>query len=472
MEDSMFFFNTSIATATIIFAILMVLLVALLVLRRWKRMRQGIVFLSAFDMFFPNPPNTDSDTAKKCRRLGPRSIFLPLLFSNPAGKQPIVVLYSALQESFSDYLQRVLGDKMPMIISPQSLLEGPLDLAGSVLADNAAMSYLQTMQGYSAEGLINHPRLSIVAQLARLGGGGPIDNLRRLVTTTLLNNKKWFQRFTVWFIETPPSRYCRGVGEVVGAAVDFFARAHNEGVMLRLAVSAGGLGNRRLRSMDDVCDFLRSQIDGMDASAEWRTYDVLVEPFLPFREVYATTIQVTWLGPRWIGLYDRQVLDGKESSGVTYPSRLDPLTPQARAMRYKTLLYGWILWFLQYRGWADIDWAVLMDGRLVAFESNARFLAHSVGYAIWLHLLGGKGVFCTNDHLHVSHTATLEGLLSYLGEKGILWMPGMNKGVIITVPPGMESLSYVICAQTHEELDAVTAVLKNWAESTFQSEAA
>jgi hypothetical protein len=115
------------------------------------------------------------------------------------------------------------------------------------------------------------------------------------------------------------------------------------------------------------------------------------------------------------------------------------------AMRSHTHSYATLAAKLGGRGWCGIDWGILKNGDIVAFESNCRFGGNNHALAI-RSKLQHTGISLTNDVLKVPPTLNFGHVWKKLKNQDLGWSATRREGIVISVPPADGSMGYIALA--------------------------
>ena len=265
-----------------------------------------------------------------------------------------------------------------------------------------------------------------------------------------LNDKAKFQQACgALGIPIPRSLHVSGLTHVLQTAQRIFQETGK--VMLRHALGAGGLGNilatpEKLAQVGGP-DLETYLLERMQPRAIWEHAVVLVEPLLKVRHSPATLCRISRHELRLVS-HSMQIIQDMCYIGSLAPSGLPHETVDSMVAMSKR--YAEHVRSRGGYGYCGIDWGILQDGSLVAFESNFRYggMIHVNEIRRRLRPDNVHGVVTlSNDALKVgTHTdfATVRRLMA----DGLDWDPDKGEGTVITIPPAGGSMGYVIVAET------------------------
>lgn len=184
----------------------------------------------------------------------------------------------------------------------------------------------------------------------------------------------------------------------------------------------------------------------------WENQPILVEPYLEKR-CSPSTLFFVHDGRARLVSHTIQMLDEDAYVGCRNPSGLpddvlDPMIEMTHRYAEHTIALG-------FEGFVGIDWGLLEDGHVVAFESNARYGGQN-------HVLAVARRLCHDrvnavrlqscDALKVRDGLALEETLHAMKKRGIAWDARRGDGVVISIPPAGGSMGYVAVAETAARL--------------------
>lgn len=431
---------------------------------RWVVLRHldGLkrTYISCLDYF----PQADPHDIGKRHRLSPRTVSM-------ARKDDLVVTFHPPSMAFTRYLSTAHGFRH-QVLAPETLMgEHGGDLLHSICVDQNLLTALREHGGVLTP-LIQRRRLLELAEQTglrlpgtRLGLILNDDVLRQL------NNKQWFQEICHRLgIPLPNSEWRRGKANVLYAAMQLL-KSHPE-LRLRKAVSAGGLAVVPLTRPEQTpwrVKDLTDQLSNVDWSI-WDQDDIAVEPLLPVGHPFSVMFQVTSVGPILVETCDRIVFGSSESGGGITPSILP--TSVLRAAIRMTMRFGWHLWSLGYRGDADMDWGLMTDGGLVAFESNVRTPATMIQVALRTNHNHGQGVALSRDFIRTGATTKIDDVVDFLRGATMIcartsyldlnWKADRGFGVFITLEPSNGVMAYVVLGHSRAQVQRINEILSHW----------
>ncbi len=423
------------------------------------------VFLGNFDQFFDGPP-TRKD-AHKIFRLGDRITHNTV---EVAGFDPdsVGILPSQPSREYLSYLQHQLyrcGSSLPRFVAPTTVDPNRLCLAKALLEDKALMRELKRKKGWVVHGLISSPDLTEVAEA--LGGTvAPMtDRAMRAGIAMRIRSKGWFKAICSRKdinIRTPEGVCVDSIGNAAHVCLNRLERDID--LMLRIDISAGGLGN---------LEFLRSLFDGElsfrtvlatlqhKSPESWAGKLIHVETNHETVHDLASVYYVDDEGPKFQCLVDRKVKKG-ESGGAIWPSTCPE--PQAQEIRQASDRFMQLLWNIGYRGWADIDWAILKDGSIMAFECNARWLATNAllsmlnRHELNMSQLAGESI----DYLKLPHHVDQAQFSAFMLRGNQPTNRRMWTQAEIMIPAQNGSASLVILGQDADSIDLRKRQIYSW----------
>jgi hypothetical protein len=406
--------------------------------------------------------------AKKCAEVAPRAVH----YLEP---DEAAVLYEPLDPAYAEYYERLYGYR-PMTFSPRRRytdLSEPLSLLENILEDGELVASIADhgrLRGWRITPFISHPLVHELGRRTGLPVAGMREDLVRAGRVAELNDKALFQDVCRKLrIPVPPSAHVAGWTKVLAEARRICDRDGK--VMLRRARAAGGLGNcevnpllLREKGCASVEEYLAAELVPRD---EWERETVLVEPVLDVAYSPTTLYRVDDERMRLVA-DSMRTIRANASLGGMIPSGIsrDILD---RLVEYGQRYAGYIR-LRGASGYFDIDWGVLRDGSIVAFESNYRFTGNNHPVAIRRKLRSdnvGGAVTLSNDALKVSETAAFVGVLAFLEERGANWDAVRGEGVIVTIPPAGGSMGYVAFADSLRQLQHFASLMSEYAGSTF-----
>lgn len=396
--------------------------------------------------------------AQKCVDVAPRAVHY--LKSGDAA-----ILYEQLPADFEEYYRGLYGFK-PTTFVPRSRYTDtskPLSLLDNILEDKQLLADIAReghRRRWHITPFIQHPKVFELAKATGLRVAGmTLENVSKNRVAEL-NDKSVFQDVCRTIgIPVPDSVHARGIKEICQAADEIFRR--DGAVMLRQALGAGGLGNilaTKQMLMSAECKTLEEYIvPRMNPSEIWTNGTVLVEPVLKVKQSPATMMQIQPRGVRLIS-HSMQIIEETCYIGSFAPSGLrqnllDEMICMARVYAEHVRKRGGY-------GYCGIDWGVLDDSSLVAFESNFRYggMIHVNEIKRRLRPDNVHGVVTlSNDALKLDKRATFGLVHKVMQDFGLDWDPDRGEGVIVAIPPAGGSMGYVALAETTKHALALNA---------------
>ncbi len=423
--------------------------------------------------------------AKKAQGVATRAIHL-------VGTTDAVVLYRRPTEEFLAYIEALYGG-VPTVISPQEIDDSiTLDLIADICRCDVAMADLRRFiadhSGAMLDPFIGDPSIFVLASDLGVGvrGISKDDVYGGLVAE--LNDKATFQCVCIGLgIRIPKSIHVQGWEKIKRTARDVYDETGD--VVLRRTRSAGGLGNIFVTEDDldrsplaeygismngemvivDRQTFLQSGQDSvfvirptLEAHLDhlayptdaWDSEIVFVEPMLKIVSSPSTLCFVACDGTIGPVTSSDQVVKHGSFYGCIYPS--------AEPSELMRQLEQWTYQYAQHfaaeggRGWFNIDWGVLDDGSVIAFESNARYTGsvHPMIIAKRLRGDGTIGHVQSNDAVQIPLTMTFLDVISQISD--LLWNSTRRSGVVISIPPTggeeKQTIGVVVLANSQAEL--------------------
>lgn len=387
--------------------------------------------------------------AKKCIDVAPRAVH----YLRP---DDAAVLYEPLPEDYAEYYRDLYGYR-PRTFAPKARytdMSKPLSLVENMLADAALIADLGRegkRRGWRISPFIQHPS---VFELGRRTGL-PIQGMDEAAVmdnrVAELNDKAKFQEACRRLgIPVPDSLHVSGMGRVISAALEIYDSRGS--VMLRQALGAGGLGNIEAtpelleqsgrRKLEDYL------VERMQPRAIWERDTVLVEPYLKVRHSPATLYRIAPDRLRLVS-HSMQIIAGSCYIGSIAPSGLPTRTVDAMVSMSKR--YAAYVRSRGGYGYCGIDWGILHDGSLIAFESNFRYggMIHVNEIRRRLRPDNAQGaVTVSNDALKVGKATSFATVRQLMADRGLHWDPDAGEGVVVSIPPAGGSMGYVVLAET------------------------
>lgn len=409
---------------------------------------QRRMFIANIDGSFFGP--VTGQLARKCRQLAPRMLHC-------LERDDSVVLYERPPEAYLDYYEQLYGYR-PDVICPRSerRASAPLDMLGDVLADASLTEIilgLGAKRPWSVVPFVDHARVYEFADRVGLPVVGTARSKVEAGLSADLNDKIKFQeRCRKLGLPVPKSTYVRGFAAIHKSAASMLEI--HDGVMIRRARAAGGLGNIPIESADVRTEemltaFLRDQLQPANA---WEADDVLVEPLLRVDKTPTSLFFAGTSGVRLIAEARRELSGGYASKGGYIPSNLTSV--RSDQMIDMGRRYGEDIARDGAYGYFDIDWGVA-NGMLVAFESNFRMTGNNHHVAIRQRLRPDNAsglVSASFDDLDIREGLELSHVLERLERHALLYDSARGCGVIVTVPPNDGTVGYVALAESSRDL--------------------
>ena len=387
--------------------------------------------------------------AQKCIDVAPRAVHY--LRPNDAA-----VLYEPLPEEYAEYFRGLYGYR-PITFAPKTRYidtTKPLSLVENMLADNELLEKLARegkRRSWRITPFIQHPSIFELGRRTGLPVDGMTEETVNDNRVAELNDKAKFQNVCRQLnIPVPQSLHVAGLSEILRAAQTVFRDTGS--VMLRHALGAGGFGNieatAELLAQAGNPDLEQYLLDRMQPRAIWERETVLVEPFLKVRHSPATLYRITPDRLRLIS-HSMQIISGTCYIGSIAPSGLPIETVDAMvgmAKRYAA--------YVRSRGgygYCGIDWGILHDGSLIAFESNFRYggMIHVNEIKRRLRADNAQGVVTvSNDALKIGKKTDFCMVRQLMADRNLHWDPDTGEGTVVTIPPAGGSMGYVVLADT------------------------
>lgn len=404
--------------------------------------------------------------AKKCIEVAPRAVH----YLEP---QDAAVIYAPLDPAYAAYYRKLYGYS-PKTFSPSRQYtdpDRPLSLLENILEDTELLRQL-SVEGAANQwritAFISHPLVYELGRKTGLPVTGMFEENVLKGRVSELNDKALFQDACKKLgIKTPPSRHVRGWKDLVKNATEIYKRDGK--VMLRRARAAGGLGNcevsgdlMRTKGCSTVEDFLEAELSPRQ---EWENEIVLVEPMLDVALSPTTLLKIENGRIRMIGDSCR-ILKANASTGGVIPSGI-PRKALDVMVAFSHRYAGYVR-HMGGDGYFDIDWGILQDGSIVAFESNYRFTGNNHPVAIRQKLrpdnVSGV-VSLSNDALKVPESTSFSDVASFLEERGMGWDALRGEGVVMTIPPAGGSMGYMAITESMRELETYAKGMEEFAVS-------
>jgi hypothetical protein len=430
-------------------------------------MENGFLFLGNYDNgivvgnnYKPNGHITGA-LAQKCKDVSPRA-------THYLGPEDAAILYESLPADYIEYYRGLYGYE-PRALAPFSELsdaDQPLSLLKNILSDPTLIEKIGRLgrqYGWRLAPFIHH---ELVFHLARRTGLPVADLEEETLARNRIadfNNKEWFRQ-TCQSLEIPTvpgSRCMRGTLQVLEQAELIYDSRHGS-VILRHSMGAGGLGNilatPKIIAQSGHADLGSYLLSRMVPEDMWEQETVLVEPVLEVKDSPATLVRITPDGIRLVS-HSRQIVKDFSYVGSVAPSGLEAKILDN--LLKLTRRYAEHLRCLGGYGYCGIDWGVLNNGSLMAFESNFRYggMVHVVEIRKRLRPDLNGVITYSNDALKVSKRLTLEDVLRPLRADKLDWNPHTGEGVVIAIPPKNGSLGYVALADSLKRAEEMNEYL-------------
>ncbi len=288
---------------------------------------------------------------------------------------------------------------------------------------------------------------------------------------THFNDKVNFMRDCLGMhIPVPPGVIAHGWGDILSKAAEKMEEYGD--IILRVGRSGGGFGLciiRRedlIRSQMTVQQYIRDTIP-KSSRASWNEQEVLVEHYLPKKCSPSTLVYIG--ESEIIRVVDtNQILDDQDHFlGARIPSGIDSMKLE-------------ILWLYTEssarhvqqnggRGFYGIDWGILHDDSVVAFEPNYRFTGNWHIMCIRRKLnVGDYAVSMHKDKMLVSRRVTFQKLKKAFKDKNLLWDEKRGDGVVITIPPDGEIFGFVAIAPSKRRAQQLFDEVEQYAKDSFK----
>lgn len=233
--------------------------------------------------------------------------------------------------------------------------------------------------------------------------------------------------------------------EVAGMGVDAYVRAtHGAGALANVTVRRAGArwDLPEMRAEGLTWERLREVLG--EYAAGTHVDEFVVAELL---DVESSPASLFYLAEDGVSLcaHTMQVLDERRGfTGFTYP--LDAEAPARRRAEMEReglrLMEPWRR--RGYRGYANVDWLLARDGRLLVAERNARETSAVAPLAVMRRMLGlppchpvlpGDLAVSTRDELPLARPASFPEVLSALERVGVTWTEDRAFGIVVTMPP-------------------------------------
>lgn len=414
---------------------------------------RALLFLNNIDGGITSHGPASGPLAEKCFHIAARGTYY-------CGAQDAVLQYRPTDPEFLSYCEGITGIR-PRTFAPSTPYESTMPLSLIDLAERD----VRLMETLRREGAVHDWAVCPFIHTSEVASfaaslGLPVHGISQRVLASdaiaRLNDKLCFQEACHQLrIPTPPSVYARGWHSLVAEATNAFS-THGR-VKLRQARGAAGLGICDITpellagsGTSDVGRYLEAVLH--DSRGYWTDQVVLVEPILPIIASPAVDLRVV-KGQARIIAEGGQALRGGSFVGIVYPTEIDHGIMQMiheHSLRYaKDHVLAMVgddadIWF-------DIDWGVMPDGSVVAFESNCRLNGGSHVLAL-SHLLFRETahVAQSDDAIRVGRQVSLADVREFLAAEGIGWDASRREGVVVTIPPSDGCMGVVCFAKTHE----------------------
>ncbi|MFA5185502.1 MAG: hypothetical protein WC551_03365 [Patescibacteria group bacterium] len=388
--------------------------------------------------------------AQKCIDVAPRAVH----YLRP---DEAAVLYEPLPDAYAAYLRDLYGFR-PMTFSPKARYTDtsqPLSLIENMLDDQELLENVGRVgkrHGWHITPFIQHPSVFELGRRTGLPVQGMSEESVLGNRVAELNDKARFQTVCRKLgIPIPDSLHVSGLSDVLRLARKIFAMTGS--VMLRHALGAGGLGN--IEATQELLDQAGNQrleeylLERMQPLAIWEHGMVLVEPFLKVRHSPATLYRITPDRLRLVS-HSMQIISGTSCYiGSIAPSGLP--TDLVDSMVSMSKRYAAYVRSQGGYGYCGIDWGILHDGSLIAFESNFRFggMIHVNEIKRRLRSDNAQGaVTVSNDALKVGKATNFTTVHDLMADRKLHWDVDSGEGVVVTIPPAGGSMGYVVLAET------------------------
>lgn len=387
--------------------------------------------------------------AKKCIDVAPRAVHY-LRHDDAA------VLYEPLPEDYAEYYRGLYGYR-PMTFAPKARYTDtskPLSLVENMLADPELIETLARegkRHGWHITPFIQHPSVFELGRRTGLPIQGMAEETVLDNRVAELNDKAKFQKVCRQLgIPVPESLHVSGLAHVVSAALETYDK--HGSVMLRQALGAGGLGNiEATPAMLEQSGHSRLEdylAERMQPRAIWERDTVLVEPHLKVRHSPATLYRIAPDRLRLVS-HSMQIIAGTCYIGSIAPSGLPTKTVDAMISMSKR--YAAYVRSRGGYGYCGIDWGILHDDSLIAFESNFRYggMIHVNEIKRRLRSDNAQGaVTVSNDALKVGKATSFATVRQLMADRELHWDPDAGEGVVVAIPPAGGSMGYVVLAET------------------------
>jgi Pre ATP-grasp domain len=414
---------------------------------------RALLFLNNIDGGITCHGPATGPLAEKCFHIAARGSFY-------CGARDAIVQYRPTDPEFLTYCQEITG-VLPRTFAPATLYEStmPLSLIELVERDSRLIETLRregAAHDWAVCPFIHTDEVAAFAASLGLPVHGISPRVLASDSIARLNDKFCFQQACRRLdIPIPPSVYARGWHNLVAEATSAFS-AHRR-VKLRQARGAAGLGICDITpellariDMNDIGRYLEAVLH--DNLMYWTDQVVLVEPMLPIVASPAVDLRVV-NGEARIIAEGGQALRGGSFVGIVYPTELDRGT--MHTIHEHSLRYAreHVLPLVGDDAdiWFDIDWGVMPDGSVVAFESNCRLNGGSHILAL-SHLLFQETahVAQSDDAIRIGRQTSFADVRKFLAAERIGWDALRRDGVVVTIPPSDGCMGVVCFARTHE----------------------
>lgn len=438
----------------------------------------GSLFLSNYEdgIFVPNIESAiltegvaTGDLKRKCINVAPRAVH----YLRPRDG---LVLYEPIGDAFRGYVEDLYG-MSPRVFAPAKIdlsPDAPLSIVRAVLEDEKLVNEIANLgreQNWIVTPFIAHPEIFELGRALDLPVGGMIESHVKRGNAARLNDKVVFQHTCRDLgIPVPDSIIVEGWDDLIHAVRDAYRR--HPDVMLRQSRTNGGLGTARV----SVKDMHQRGIQRLETYLEelliprdgWENQPILVEPYLKKR-CSPSTLFFVHDGRARLVSHTIQTLDEDAYVGCRNPSGLpdDVLDP----MIEMTHRYAEHAIALGFEGFVGIDWGLLENGNVVAFESNARYGGQNHVLAIARRLCHDRvnAVRLQScDALKVREGLALEEMLHAMKTRGIAWDARRGDGAVVSIPPAGGSTGYVAIAETNVRLHELTESMSAIARDSFR----
>lgn len=438
----------------------------------------GSLFLGNYEhgIFIPNIESAiltqgkvTGELKQKCIDVAPRAVHY-------LQKDDGVVLYAPITDAFRGYIEDLYGFS-PTVFAPTDVdlsPDAPLSIVDALLAEPRLLEQIAAegrRRDWIVTPFIAHPTVFRLGQALDLPVGGMIESHVKRGNAGKLNDKVDFQRVCrAQNIPVPESIVVEGWDALVTTVRDVFRANH--GAMLRQSRTNGGLGTakvtaegmraRGIQHLETYVEELLSPRDG------WENQPILVEPYLRKRCSPSTLLFVSE-GRAKLVSHTVQILVEDAYVGCRNPSDL-PVAVLDRLIEM-THRYAEHAIALGFEGYVGIDWGLLEDGSIVAFESNARYGGQNHVLAIAKRLCHDR-INCvrleSRDVLKVRRDVRLEEMLHAMRKQGVAWDAKRGDGVVISIPPANGSMGFVAVAETEARLRQLVDEMNALARDSFQ----